>query len=605
LAIDLAVGNYTIQIQAYDGLVYSTYMLEPLEIVNTAPTFSGVSLDTVVAWENSTITALPSGFSDVNTEDEGFWAYEWLVNGSMVLQGTTINLYETITINGTDFSKHDLVSCRVRAIDNHGGVSAPITSAAITISNSMPVIIDLAIGILGSQYLQNETLFGQASAFDADGDVVQYTFLWYVAPGGVNFSYVYTGSSLFDPNRTYFQAYDSIIICAIPSDGEVNGTPVNSSMVEIQNSKPGICTAAWLDTTGGAFIIPIVRWLPAFDYDGGFQTYEIYIGTKPFTADLLEMSRAASPYTALCYRYLSNQSIYRGTIYVHVRAIDEFQLPSDEVLVFACTWDVPEEREGQLTQEQLLLVLGLSVFAIVGGLAIAFSAVKRVEHSIDVEIPGHAKKLPVKKGKKEAGKPSTSYQETPAEQAYKDLPAVPKEQTASEAIPKLKKLVAAPVEEFIPRKIDDATEKEVKVDVMEEKCIVCENKLQGTAYHCPHCSVKYCLRCASTLAERHEPCWSCKNHITLMPSPLQPAPATTAPHIPPPASTTAAAAVVDYHDVLKERMGRVKIAINSKDYTNACAWLQEMIVIAEKNGDLDLAGNYKKKFEEVLKLSVD
>ncbi|NMC04064.1 MAG: hypothetical protein GYA24_02570, partial [Candidatus Lokiarchaeota archaeon] len=497
-SIDLAVGNYTIQIRANDGIEYSIFLVEPLEILNTAPTFASVSLNTTVAWETSTIVALPAGFSDINTGDDGRWVFEWLVNGTPVLQGVTDTLFDAITINGTYFSKHDVVSCRIQAMDTHGGISTPITSETVSIANSLPIITSLDITRLGVDALQNDTYTGQASAFDADGDLVQFTYHWYVAPGGGNFTLVFTGPSLHDPNRAYFRAYDSIIVCAVPFDGETTGTPVNSSMIEIQNSKPGICSNAWLDTTGGSFIIPIVRWSPAIDIDGGFQTYEIYMGTQPLKADLLEMSRAGAPYTALCYRYVSNQSIYRGTIYVHIRAIDEYQLSSDDVLIFACTWDVPADRESQMSRNELLLMLGMSIIAVVGGLAIAFSVVKRAETAIDLEIPGGTKNLKSTKPKKMAGKSSSSYQQMPS---------------------------------------------------------------SATQY--------------TETANTHE----LNDHGTT--------------------------SDIDYRNVLKEKMERVKVLIDGKDYTNALACLQEMIVIAEKEGDTLLANNYKNKFEEILRLSVE
>lgn len=67
--------------------------------------------------------------------------------------------------------------------------------------------------------------------------------------------------------------------------------------------------------------------------------------------------------------------------------------------------------------------------------------------------------------------------------------------------------------EHVERKIDEKTESEVQVQVKEESCIVCENKLKGTNYVCPSCKTKYCIRCAIALSERKEACWVCKKEL--------------------------------------------------------------------------------------------
>ncbi|MEX2755154.1 MAG: hypothetical protein Q6365_007140, partial [Candidatus Sigynarchaeota archaeon] len=612
---ELNPGVYRIQIMAYDGIDFSSVLEEILVILNTPPTFDSVILNATSARKLDTIMAIPGGFHDINSLDEEHWYYEWLVNGSIVLNGTS-TAGMPILLDGTHFNKYDTVSCRVFAMDSHGAMSGPRTTAAIPILNSAPIIVEVTVMTNGTKKLQNETYYAQVIAFDADSDPVQFTCDWYVAKMGFNFTWVYTGASIYDPNRLYYRVGDAVIVSVVAFDGENNSLPVNSTMTQIENSKPGICTDPWLDTTVGDFSIPIVRWSPAFDWDGGFQTYEIMIGTRPFANDLLGISRVSEPYVALCYRYLNNGSIYRGKIYVHIRAIDDHHDESEQLLIYEVNWNPPSE-------ERPTYILGLALLFIVGGISLAFVVASRGERAMDsLTIKVAKKKAPVKA--KGAGKAAPSYQEIPmkaaqtedkalpahqektAEPSNASLSAIPKEPKAPKAVHKAKKLVSAPADEHVPKKIDDATEKEVKVDVVVEKCIVCESQLKGTAYHCPHCAVKYCLRCASTLAQRHELCWNCKNQITVqLAPPSHPAPATMGSHASPLVGTPAAAPALNYKQLLKDRMAQVKAAISSKDYMNAMAYLQEMIVIAEKNGELELAANYKKKFEEVLALSVD
>ena len=56
---------------------------------------------------------------------------------------------------------------------------------------------------------------------------------------------------------------------------------------------------------------------------------------------------------------------------------------------------------------------------------------------------------------------------------------------------------------------------------------------------------------------------------------------------------------------IKTLVDGVKACMDAKDYNKALVMLQEMILIAEKQGDTVLVENYKKKFEELLKLSTE
>lgn len=65
-------------------------------------------------------------------------------------------------------------------------------------------------------------------------------------------------------------------------------------------------------------------------------------------------------------------------------------------------------------------------------------------------------------------------------------------------------------DEVIERKIDRKTERELSVEKVRPRCMVCAIPLKGTTYICPTCDTKYCIRCARTLASRKEYCWNCR-----------------------------------------------------------------------------------------------
>ena len=60
------------------------------------------------------------------------------------------------------------------------------------------------------------------------------------------------------------------------------------------------------------------------------------------------------------------------------------------------------------------------------------------------------------------------------------------------------------------------TESELDIEQKEFTCIVHKGKIRGNnIYLCPNCRTFYCVKCARTLKERHENCWSCKAEFIL------------------------------------------------------------------------------------------
>ncbi len=59
------------------------------------------------------------------------------------------------------------------------------------------------------------------------------------------------------------------------------------------------------------------------------------------------------------------------------------------------------------------------------------------------------------------------------------------------------------------------TEAEVGVEKKELMCIVHRGPIMGATYACPNCQTLYCQKCAATLKEKGEKCWSCNQEIKL------------------------------------------------------------------------------------------
>jgi effector-binding domain-containing protein len=57
------------------------------------------------------------------------------------------------------------------------------------------------------------------------------------------------------------------------------------------------------------------------------------------------------------------------------------------------------------------------------------------------------------------------------------------------------------------------TESEVDVEKQKVTCIVHKGPIEGNLYLCPHCKTFYCAKCAKTLKEQGEECWSCGKEL--------------------------------------------------------------------------------------------
>jgi parallel beta-helix repeat protein len=100
-----------------------------------------------------------------------------------------------------------------------------------------------------------------------------------------------------------------------------------------------------------------------------------------------------------------------------------------------------------------------------------------------VEHKKISKKTPIKAGKKAKSTEEISIEEKEIEQAQKE-------------VEELKK-----------------TESEVDVKELDIKCVVHKGTIDGAVYICPQCKTFYCTRCANTLKEKGEKCWSCESDI--------------------------------------------------------------------------------------------
>ena len=212
---------------------------------NNPPTISSVALTPANAYAGTTLVCTASGANDINGDAITF-SYEWFVNGISTGNGATYNG----AVGG------DTVYCVITPFD---GIEygASVTSSTITIQNSAPVVGLPQIQRTSTpQYWDGYHVGDQftctASATDADGDVLTYSYTWKV--NGVSHT---TGQNL---DTTSLSSGDSINCMVVVNDGttdsdwELSSTEILYTVhhIDIQNMA---YSPSSITVTSGDFII--------------------------------------------------------------------------------------------------------------------------------------------------------------------------------------------------------------------------------------------------------------------------------------------------------------------------------------------------------------
>jgi hypothetical protein len=188
-------------------------------ILNSPPSYASVSLDPSEIYEDSTVSCLPSGWTDADSDPEGY-SLIWYV------EGIAVTADETIT--GALFDRGDELYCEVTP---HDGEEAgePTVSDTITVSNSAPALSGASLSTTSPT--ESDTLsVSVTGASDPDGDSITLRYSWRVNGAVVSSAPSITGS-LFDKG-------DIIVVEVTPSDGRSDGATVTSDTATAVNTPP-------------------------------------------------------------------------------------------------------------------------------------------------------------------------------------------------------------------------------------------------------------------------------------------------------------------------------------------------------------------------------
>ncbi|MBW2254978.1 MAG: hypothetical protein JRI25_10325, partial [Deltaproteobacteria bacterium] len=194
----------------------------PIIINNRPPSITSAAVTPVDPTTDATLTCTSFGWEDLDGDNEGY-LYEWTVQG--IAAGGDAN-----TLSGTEFAKHDQVTCTVTPTDG-ADYGLPGYADPVLIENTPPSITGVSLDP-DPAYTDSVIDCLPTGWSDADSDLGSYLFAWTVDgdPVGGNESSLY-GTADFDRGE--------VVVCTVtPTDGEESGPPFSSEGLTIGNSLP-------------------------------------------------------------------------------------------------------------------------------------------------------------------------------------------------------------------------------------------------------------------------------------------------------------------------------------------------------------------------------
>jgi len=227
-------------------------------IGNTVPVMSGVSVEPQSGTEETVFTCVPAGWSDPDGVDVESYHYRWLVNGALSVT--------TPTLDGSQFDKHDEISCEASPTDGVD-IGDKHTSSGVTIANTPPSLDHAAINPTGGDITTTFTCSTFGWVDPDPGDDPTYAFQW-VVDGSPSVQTQQITSDDFDR--------DQVITCrAIPVDSDSQGNAELSLSVTVANAIPTLVLASLTPSSQGFESTVFQLSLLGFDdADGDPEGYE-------------------------------------------------------------------------------------------------------------------------------------------------------------------------------------------------------------------------------------------------------------------------------------------------------------------------------------------
>ncbi len=217
------------EVRPFDGEALGDPVLAvSVTALNTAPSIASVSIAPTTAFHGDDLYAVPQGWSDPDPADAEGYAVQWFVDGVPVGP-------DDLVLTASYIARDAVVTVEVTPTDGEA-FGAPVTSGALTISNSLPSVAAVSILPLDPR-TDDELSAAPVGWSDPDpADVEGYVTAWSVdgAPAGDQPTL---------PSTTFVKG-QQVEVTITPDDGTDQGAPVTSLPVEIENTPPGAPTVA-------------------------------------------------------------------------------------------------------------------------------------------------------------------------------------------------------------------------------------------------------------------------------------------------------------------------------------------------------------------------
>ena len=235
----LTAGTHTITMGVADE-VGGTCTDAVLLTISTPPSVASVSITPTTAWTDTTLTAVPSGWSDADGDPESYM-YEWFADGTAV--GT-----DSVSLAGGEFVKGETITVTITPQDASSS-GTPVTSAGVTVLNTAPTAPGVTISPSAPTDADDLACSVSSPSLDLDGDSITYSYAWLLGSATTsNISSTLPASATID-GETW--------TCELtPNDGEDDG-PVGSTSVGPLDSACGADVVAqgmsFVRLCGGTF----------------------------------------------------------------------------------------------------------------------------------------------------------------------------------------------------------------------------------------------------------------------------------------------------------------------------------------------------------------
>ena len=276
--------TWRLEVTPSDGLSDGPFGEETVEIINTEPVVSSVTISpSVGVYNDDTLSCTASVF---DPDEALIPQYEWFIDGQSVASGDVIDLsLQTVFVNAS-------IVCEVTVVDSDGAIAS--AQASVLISNRLPEVLSVILS--PNPPLTNDVLEAVVSTFDPDGhQSLTMAYEWHLIDAGTGLDIVVQSSGAADlDGQVHFDRGDQVYVVVEAFDGEDSGVPLSSSPVLVSNtapSDPQISIAPLEPVAGSDDLVCSIDVLST-DSDGDSVVYA-YVWTDP-SGSVVQSSSTAS-----------------------------------------------------------------------------------------------------------------------------------------------------------------------------------------------------------------------------------------------------------------------------------------------------------------------